>query len=468
MRIVTVEAIFAVLLAAQSAREAALKVDPFPDLQRLCDGIGPRLTGSAALEKAGGYVLARMKEIGLDHIHTEPWTLARGWQRGFATASLVAPFVLPMPVAAYGWTGSTPEHRGPVEVVLVDADAPVAQDPAWRGKVLLVSADPNKPMRAYSQLLPLLQAATAAHAIAVLRHDPRPGGGIHTEPIAVVLPEKPDPNLIPALDLAAEHLGLMERLLKSNRPVTMTIDVHNTFTPGPVTSNNVIGEIAGITRPEEIVVVGAHLDSWDLGTGAADDGFGASAVLGAARTLILAGVRPARTIRFVLFTGEEQGLLGSRAYVHAHSADKFVAVFALDWGAGPVVKLPAAGHAELLPLLTRFNEAASDFHLEPPDAGFLFMTDAYAFTLAGIPGIAPLVKDAGYAAQAHSAADTLDKVNPADLRQAMTVLAMSASYIADAPDLPPTRLTAAQTAASLSADGQETMLELFGLWPPAR
>jgi len=197
----------------------------------------------------------------------------------------------------------------------------------------MVGSDPDWPMRAYSELLPLLRAASAAHAVVVLRHDTRPGDGIvHSEPLAVALPETIDASLIPAVDLPVEHQRLIERLLLQNRPVSIDINVENSFSAGLVPSENIVGEIEGAVRPEQVLLVSAHLDSWDLGTGATDDGFGAAAVLGAARALVRTSLRPARTLRFVLFTGAEEGLLGSRAYVRQHAAElgNIVAAFALD------------------------------------------------------------------------------------------------------------------------------------------
>jgi Zn-dependent M28 family amino/carboxypeptidase len=338
----------------------------------------------------------------------------------------------------------------------------------WSGKALIIGSDADKPMRAYSQLLPLLRAASTAHAVVVLRHDTRPGDGIvHAEPLVVALPETIDTNLIPAVDLPVEPQRLIERLLLQNHPVSIDINVENSFSEGPVPAENIVGEIEGAVHPEQILLVSAHLDSWDLGTGATDDGFGAAAVLGAAQALERTGLRPARTLRFVLLTGEEEGLLGSRAYVrqHATELDNIVAGFALDWGAGPIVQLPTAGHSELVPLLRDFNELTPDLHLEPPNDGGLLMTDAYACTLAGLPGIAPRVRAPGYFEQAHSAEDTLDKVSPADLRQAMTVLAMASFFLADAHDTPQGHFTPAQTAATLIQGKQKPMLEVFGLWP---
>jgi hypothetical protein len=454
---------------------AAEQTDPMPELEQLCDEIGPRLTGSGGAQAAERQVVEYMRKIGLQQVHTEGWTLPRGWQRGPATATLVTPFQMPIPIAAYGWTGSTPAHSGAVQVVLLRAndlaehlDSLVqSQSSNWSGNALIIGSDPDKPMRAYSELLPLLRAATAAHAVVVLRHDTRPGNGIvHSEPLAVALPETIDTNLIPAVDLPVEHQKLIERLLLQNQPVSIDINVENSFSAGPVPSENIVGEIEGAVHPEQILLLSAHLDSWDLGPGATDDGFGAAAVLGAAQALLRTGLHPARTLRFVLFTGEEEGLLGSRAYVTQHSAERgnIVAAVALDWGAGPIVRLPA-GHPELLPLLRAFNELTPDLHLELPDSGWLFMTDAYAFTLAGLPGIAPLVRAPGYFEQAHSAEDTLDKVSPADLRQAMTVLAMARFFLADSNDIPQGHFTPAQTAAALIQGKQKPMLEVFGLWP---
>jgi carboxypeptidase Q len=463
-------------LRMEMVHRAAEQTDPMPELEQLCDEIGPRLTGGIAAQAAERQVLEYMRKIGLQQVHTEGWTLPRGWQRGPATASLVTPFRIPIPIAAYGWTGSTPTHSGPVQVVLLHANDVAehlnslveSQASNWSGKALIVGSDPDKSMRAYSELLPLLRAASAAHAVVVLRHDTRPGNGIvHSEPLAVALPETIDTNLIPAVDLPAEHQRLIERLLLQNRPVSIDIRVENSFSAGPVPSENIVGEIEGVVHPEQVLLVSAHLDSWDLGTGATDDGFGAAAVLGAAQALVRTGLRPARTLRFMLFTGEEEGLLGSRAYVRQHAAElgNIVAVFALDWGAGPIVRLPTAGHPELLPLLGDFNELTPDLHLEPPDDGWLFMTDAYAFTLVGLPGIAPLVRAPGYFEQAHSAEDTLDKVSPADLRQAMTVLGMASFFLADGADIPQEHFTPAQTAAALIQGKQKPMLEVFGLWP---
>src|SRR5215469_1254895 len=185
--------------------ESASKTDAYPEIEELCDLIGPRLTGSVGEAKAEQLMLGRMRDIGLSRVHAESWELPRSWHRGPATASLVTPFSLPIPVAAYGWTGSTQNLNGPSPVFLLHADDIAehldalvhSQGASWNGKILLVSASSSKPMRAYAGLFALVQAATGAHAIAVLRHDTRPGVGlVHSEPLSVVLPDRVDSTLI--------------------------------------------------------------------------------------------------------------------------------------------------------------------------------------------------------------------------------------------------------------------------------
>src|SRR5580700_6087882 len=141
-------------LRMDMVHRAAEQTDPTPELQKLCDEIGPRLTGSVAQQAAAREAVEYMRKIGLQQVHTEGWTLPRGWQRGPATASLVTPFRIPIPIAAYGWTGSTPTHSGPVQVILLRANDVAehlnslvqSQGSNWRGKALIIGSDPDKPM----------------------------------------------------------------------------------------------------------------------------------------------------------------------------------------------------------------------------------------------------------------------------------------------------------------------------------
>lgn len=226
-------------------------------------------------------------------------------------------------------------------------------------------------------------------------------------------------------------------------------------------------DLPGTEHPEQLVIVGAHLDSWDLGTGAIDDGFGAAAVLAAAETLLRSNAESKRTIRFVLFTGEEQGLLGSRAYLAAHQQElaNVICAFALDWGQGPITKIPLAGHSEFRSALEQFTAAVADFQKLEVTPGYLFATDAYSFTFAGLAGIAPFQESPDYSLEGHSAADTLDKVDPGTLARDSGLLALMSFWVADYPARLGELWPAGKTAETLERDNQKPMLDALGFWP---
>jgi carboxypeptidase Q len=438
-------------------------------LSELSDRIGPRLTGSPQEERAGQWALETMRGIGLQNVHPEPWTLEQGWRRGYARCQLIQPFPLELIVTSYGWTGSTPTRNAEAEVVLVDSGA-LAEETrknaaGWAGKVLLVAPkDPkhSDAMGTLTQLPAFLSAAEAADAIAVIIRDRRPGTAlVHTGPVS--FPMKVASMAV--LDIAREQEEMLTRILNSGAAVRVKIEVVNEFTEGAVTSHNIVGEIPGSQHPEEVVVLGGHLDSWDLGAGSIDDGFGVAAVLGAARSIVASGVEPHRTIRFVLFTGEEQGLLGSRAYVQAHQNEmkNVVCAWILDWGNGPITKFPLGGHSELAAPLEELVGSIRDVALVQITNGYLTYTDAYAFTLAGVPAIAPLQDSADYTLVGHSAADTLDKVSPEVLTKNSGVLALAAVWVADYPSRIGSVWPPEKTAQALQ--DQRDTLRALGLWP---
>ncbi len=441
----------------------------FSYLQELSDHIGPRLTGSPAEAQAGRWALDTMRAIGLQHVHPEPWRLEKGWRRRYARGQLISPFSLELIITSYGWAGSTSRRNMEAELVQVDSDA-LAEDirknsASWTGKVLLFA--PNGPKHPdavadVSQFPAFLSAALAAHAVAIVRRDPRPGNALlHTGPIAFPIQS----TSMAVLDIAKEQEDLIVRILHSGTPVRLRLDVLSEFTPDAVLSNNIVGEIPGLIHPEEVVVLGAHLDSWDLGTGSMDDGFGVAAVLGAAKSMIASGIKPQRTIRFVLFTGEEQGLLGSRAYTraHQHELKNLVCALILDWGNGPITKFPLAGHTELAAPLEELFRSIGDFASIQTANGYLTYTDAYAFTLAGVPAIAPLQDSRDYNLFGHSAADTLDKVSPDVLNRDSVLLALAGMWIANYPTRIGLSWSPEMTAKMLVE--QRAALQEMGLWP---
>ncbi len=192
---------------------------------------------------------------------------------------------------------------------------------------------------------------------------------------------------IPVVSMAAEDQNQLERFLDKGKTVRMKIDVQNRVTDGPVESANVVGEIRGSEHSEQIVVVGGHLDSWDLAQGSSDDGTGVATTLGAAQAIVASGFKPKRTLRFVLFTGEEQGLLGSLAYTKAHKDEmvNHVAAVILDFGQGPVTSLQLGGRKDLIEAVKKFADSVKAFGDLKVNDDTVFGTDTGPFTLAGLP-----------------------------------------------------------------------------------
>ena len=455
------------------AGQALLRSRAYRFLGELADGIGPRLTGSPEEAKAFDWALRTMEAIGLARVHKEPWQLVRSWRRISARAELVSPFHLELNLASLGWTGSTRKGGVEAEVIAVDSDSltnEVKKNASqWSGKILILAGRGAQHLGAVeylSKLAPFLEAAQSSKALAVIVEDPRPGTMLpHTGPPSFSGVDAP--FSIPVIDMAAEHRKQIVRLLDRGQTVRVKIDVQNLLSKGPVESANIVGEMPGSEHPEQVVVLGAHLDSWDLGTGAIDDGFGIAAVLSAADTIIASGLKPRRTIRIVLFSGEEQGMLGSRAYVRAHQSEmpNLVCALALDWGHGPITGMPLAGHTEMSLPLKSFAEAVVGLGTVKIDNSYLSYTDAYAFTLAGVPGIAFLQNSHDSSLLGHSAADTLDKVDPEILARDAALAAQATFWIANQPTRIGKVFDAHETARVLTQDKQRSSLEALGLWP---
>jgi carboxypeptidase Q len=454
----------------EAIKHNALDSGAYSWLEELTDSIGPRVTGSIEATKAIRWAAHRMELIGLTNVHVEPWHMRGSWRRKHSHVEMTRPIHLPLNVVSYGWTGSTPRKGIEAPLVLVNRAAlpeELSRAQSWAGKIVFVAAGGPRavdPVIAFSQLADLVSAAQAARALAVISRDLRPGTMLtHTGPISF----DDSFHAIPVLDIASEHQQLVERLLKSGTPVAFHMSIENEFSSSSVESANVVGEIRGNEQPDQVVVLGAHLDSWDLGTGAIDDGFGVAAMLGVADAIIRSGVKPRRTVRLLLFTGEEQGLLGSRAWLREHRADipDIVCALVLDWGAGPITELPLGGHSELAADLKIMSDTVSDIQLFKVRAGYLTFTDAYSFTLAGLPGLAFLQDSPNYTEVGHSAADTLDKVNANTLLRNIATVAMTALWIANHLTRMGTAWPTDTTAQRLTDDGQRTLLRLFRLWP---
>ena len=248
---------------------------------------------------------------------------------------------------------------------------------------------------------------------------------------------------VASLTLTHEHYALLYRLAKEGKNPVVELEVKNTFIPGPVTCYNTVGEIRGSEKPDEIVVVGAHLDSWDLGTGTTDNGTGSCVTLEIARTLAkLAkeGHRPKRTIRFCLFSGEEQGLHGSKQYCirHKEEMDKHSLAIVHDTGTGRVINLGVLGREEMRKVLSPELMTLKAVNFEGLVSGGMGGgTDHASFNGVGVPGMACFQDADEYRYTHHTQSDTFDKAKHPNLIQGAQVMAVTALRVANFPTLMP-------------------------------
>jgi carboxypeptidase Q len=442
-------------------------------LEELSDDIGARVTGSPEAARAIAWGVEKMTAIGLQNVHTESWQLFRGWTRISAEAEIVAPMHRKVLIDSLGWVGSTPAGGVEADVVPVNTyqlESETKNNSAnWRGKILLTvhrGQPPADTMVAFAKFGDFLKAAHEAGAVAVIGGQ---GGGkasgMHLTHTGILGFDAAYD--IPVVSMAAEDEDQVSRFLNHGKSVQLKINVQNRFTNGPVDSANVVGEIRGTEHPEQIIVVGGHLDSWDLASGTTDNGCGTTTTLGAAEAIVKSGFKPRRTIRFVLFTGEEQGLDGSLNYTKTHKNEmaNHVAAVILDLGQGPVVGLQLGGRDDLIPAVQKFTGSLQAFGKLEVDDEPQFGTDTGAFILAGLPGINLNQNSPDYKYTHHSPVDTLDKVDADILDRNATVMALTAFWIADRPERLATPWPAEKTAHMLVEKHQDGFLKIFGLWP---
>lgn len=431
------------------------------NLEYLSDVIGPRVTGSAALRQANLWVADRMRAYGLENVHQEDHTIPVGWQRGRVEFRLLTPRAAEMTAAAMAWTPGT--HglvRGPV--VLFDPADEADRDARFAGKlknaIVLMSAParvqqvitPQAPrgtdqfgeeleqQRRQSAAIAFLASEGAA---AVLRDAAKPHGLLNMTGSWFGLDNRgrsKTPRLT-TLFVTHEAYSMLYRLLQRKEPVEAQLRVESRFVKGPITVSNTVGEIRGAEKPDEIVLCGAHLDSWDLGEGTVDNGTGSMVVLEAARLLKALGVRPARTIRFVLFYGEEEGLVGSAAYVQRHRAemDHVSAVFVNDTGTGRVTGIGLHGNPQLRPVFETEWPILKELGVTGYNTFLMGGTDHASFAPAGVPACWFTQVSGDYGLMHHSQSDTFDKALPDDLKQCASVMAICAYNAAQRPALLP-------------------------------
>lgn len=431
------------------------------NLEYLSDVIGPRLTGSEQQLAASQWVERKFREYGLSNVHQEKWVVAHSWKRETARAEIVSPVSRKVAIASLGWSPSTNgKTQGPLEYVAADS---VSELQRYSGKLngAVVILEPprtvespysvdhspiNFPLKKPMEPEPRAEGNTDSFfdfrikffkengVSAILRDSGNPYNLMRMSNDA---DGDYGPGLLPTAYLAHEDYAMLWRLLKRG-PVKLELELQNTFTLGPVETSNTVAEIIGAEKPDEIVMLGAHLDSWDLASGSTDNGTGVVAVLEAARAIAKLNLRPKRTIRFVLFTGEEQGEIGSHHYVEAHKQEllKISAILVDDHGTSRIVTVGTHENFEDIEATIRIlSPLSGPLNLLEPKVSRTFGSDYAAFNEAGVPGFSCIGDWPEYDETQHTQSDTFDKVSQGGLTQSTQLMAGWAFNTAQYPTL---------------------------------
>lgn len=415
------------LIAAALADRAA-----WDRLATLTDTFGHRLSGSVALESAIRWVVEEMKKDGLDNIRAEPVKVPR-WVRGRESAEIVAPHSSDLVMLGLGNSVGTPPDGVEAEVMVVRSfhELDAAADRV-KGRIVLF----NVPYISYGETVQYRGSgpsrAAALGAIAVLIRSVGPPG-LRT-PHTGALRYTPGSPQIPAAAITTEDADRLQRMQDRGTRVRLRLKMEAKF-HGDADSANVVGEITGRENPEQVVVVGGHLDSWDVGTGASDDGAGCVVTWEALRLMKKLNLRPRRTVRVVLFTNEENGLRGGLAYLERHRQELANHVMMLESDSG-VFRPTGFGFSGSRAARARVQEIATLLRGIGVDriggagggADIGPIIDA-----AGIPAMS-LEADGNYFLIHHTPADTVDKIDPSDMSKAAAAVAVMTYVIADMPE----------------------------------
>ena len=459
-----------------SCAQAAAKILPVvmgpspleENLRRLTDEVGGRVSGTPQMAKAVEWAVGAFQAAGVA-AHTEKFMLPVTWAEGDTRLELLGPVKFPVRLVAEGWSPATP--GGGVEAELVDvgygSEADFAKAASsLKGAVLLVHSDIGSTwadlFNEYLRPPEIIALAVKNGAAAILwmgarerlllyRHTNSLNGEIDKIPQAVVARED---AMRLARTVAAYPGKVRVRFAMPNK------------VGGPIEQVNVVGEIRGYEKPDEVVILGAHLDSWELGTGALDDGCNAALVIEAARAIKATGLVPRRTIRFVLFSGEEQGTVGSYAYVKAHRGelDKIRGMVTFDAGIGRVTGYSLGGRRDIEAAVREILKPLESWDVNNHTYDASFGTDNFDFLLEGLPTLVANQEEANYLPNYHAASDTMDKVDIRELKLHTALAALTAWGIADRAEPIGKRLTRTELEVLFKETGLDQQMKLLGYW----
>jgi carboxypeptidase Q len=460
-----------------SCAEAAAKIipqvmGPSPlegNLRRLTDEIGGRVSGSPEMAKAVDWAVAAFRAEGVT-VHTEKYQLAHSWSEGETRLEILdGAEKFPVRLVSAGWSPALP--NGGIEVNVIYMGAGAEDDFAKaganvKGSILLVSSKIGSTWAdlfdEYAIPPAVIARAVKGGAAAILwmgarerlllyRHTNVGDGQVDVIPQAVVARED------------AMHLA---RAAEANGgKVRVRFAMPNKI-GGAVEQMNVVGEIRGREKPDEAVILGAHLDSWELGTGALDNGCNAALVIEAARAIKATGLVPRRTIRFILFSGEEQGMVGSWQYVQQHRAemDKIRGVIVFDDGTGRTPGFSLSGRADIRDGVTEILRPLASWDVQNHTLDGDIGTDNWDFVLDGVPTMVANQVEANYLPNYHAASDTFDKVDIREVKANTVIAAVLAWGVAEREQPLGKRYTRAEIEKQLKDTGLDEQMKKQGMW----
>ena len=464
-------------------REAIDNSQVMKTLHVLTDVYGPRLTGSPNLKAAGEWAVKQLESWGLTNGRLEPWEFGHpGWLNERYSAHLVAPVKDALVGEVLAWTPSTKGGVRAAVTRIVLPDRPTQEEltsffkanaAAVKGRIVLVGRPASVPV-SFNPVNKRLDAADARARFDPVNPTPSPAANRATpstpagRPSSTHIAEQLDAFLVangaagrlndagrehgqirafhnrtfdvaravPTVVLRNEDFGRISRLLDSGRLVEVELDIVNRTYPEGRTAYNAIAEIPGSDKAHEVVMLGAHLDSWHAATGATDNGIGSAVIMEAARILTAVGVTPRRTIRVALWSGEEQGLLGSKAYVKQHfgtaeaplpAHEHFAGYINIDTGTGRIRGLTVFGPAEAGAMLRTIVAPFADLGVAgaiTTDSRRTGGTDHTSFNAAGLPGIGTQLDPMEYQSHTwHTNLDTYERIIEEDVKAQAAVIA---------------------------------------------
>jgi carboxypeptidase Q len=452
----------------------------------LTDVYGPRLTNSPNIRQAAGFAVKTLSTWGLANVHEEPWgPFGEGWSNELFQANEIAPRQFPLIAYPKAWTRGT---NGPVTAEAVYAKIENDSDfgkyrGKLKGKFVLTAPMPaveahfDAPAHRYTDqeladlkqpepvrpppdrserdrfvaqqlfLQRLRKFLTEEGAVAWLEPSPLDGGTITVQSGGSWDPK--DPPVLARVVVAIEDYGRILRTLEKNIPVTLQLNIANKVYSDNLDSFNIIAEIPGTEKADEVVMLGAHFDSWDSGTGATDNAAGSVVMMEAMRILEASGLKMRRTVRLALWTGEEEGLLGSRAYVREHFADpekmrlkpehaKLSAYFNVDNGTGKIRGVYLQGNEAVRPIFEKWMEPFKSMGMTTLSIRGTGSTDHVSFDEVGLPGFQFIQDPIEYETRTHHTnMDVYERIQEADLKQMAVIIASFVYLTANADQLLP-------------------------------